>query len=673
LRDAPSPVSDVNTAMPRDLGRIVKRALVKDPEHRYQTAKDVRNDLEALKEYLSSGAIAASTVSAAQAAAIPPTPAAARPRRNAMFIAAGAAVVAAITAVIWIATRDDAKPDVAASPPFENIRLARLTNTGTVGLTAVSADARYVVHVGFEPGGKQSLWLRQIATNSNVQIVAPDAVRYDGVSFSPDGNFVYYAVYPTTQNFSVVYQVPVLGGTPRKIIDDVDTPLAFSPDAKQFAFIRGYQRLGESALIIASADGTNERKVVVRKSPLGFSLNNVAWSPDGKTLLAIARINAEGQAKAVAIDVASGVETPVGEGAWAAIETVAWLPGGRGFVAAAVADEPDATMQIWHFNYPGGERRRITNDLNSYGQVSVSSDAGTMAAVQREGVAHLWVGPMIDPASARQLSTGTNRAEGTAGMSWTHDGRIVYSSNASGNLDIWVSDASGANPKQLTTYAGFDGNPRVTPDGKSIVFSSSRKEGAVWLMDLDGANQRPLITERSISPGLITPDSKWVYYTSFANQLREVWRMPLAGGAAERLTAHWDAFGIKQDGVFYHPTMALVALSPDGTKALGGYSDPERRGFRLGVFPLAGGTPTRLDILPGNADWTTDGKSVIYQDWRTGVPNLFRQPAEGGQPVQLTSFTDDAVINFAVSRDGKQLAMSRGKSTSDVVLIRTVK
>src|SRR5262249_3841626 len=158
----------------------------------------------------------------------------------------------------------------AVAPAFDRIKLTRLTNSGRVGLTAVSPDAKYVAHVGFETGSRQGLWLRQIATNSNVQIVAPDAVRYDGVSFSPDGNFVYYVVYPTTQSFSTVYQVPVLGGTPRHIIDDVDTPLSFSPDAKQFAFIRGYQRLGEAVVLIANADGSGERRLAVRKSPLAF-------------------------------------------------------------------------------------------------------------------------------------------------------------------------------------------------------------------------------------------------------------------------------------------------------------------------------------------------------------------------------------------------------------------
>jgi serine/threonine protein kinase/Tol biopolymer transport system component len=665
LRDTPAPISEVNAAMPRDLSRMVKRMLSKDPEHRYQTAKDVRNDLELLQEEISSGSatpVAAPTSGSFERAA--------PKRRTGLYTGIAVAVAVLVGAVAWFVFRSSSVPSMPAAPPFEKIRLTRLTNSGNVGLTAVSADARYVVHAAFE-AGKQSLWLRQIATNSNVQIVAPEAVRYDGLSFSPDGNFVYYVAYPAAQSFSTVYQVPVLGGPPRRIIDDVDTPLEFSPDGKQFAFVRGYQRLGENVLFVAAADGTGERRVVVRRYPLAFVLNNVAWSPDGKTLLAVARVNIEGQVKVVAIDAATGAESIASEGAWANIETVAWLPGGHGFVAAAAPDEPDATMQIWHFTFPGGASRRITNDLNSYAQVTVSGDGATMAAVQNEGVAHLWTGPLADLASAREITKGANRADGSPGVSWTPDGRIVYASNAGGNFDIWISDATGANARPLTNDSSFDGAPRVTPDGKSILFNSSRPGGSTWLMDLDGGNQRPLIADRGAGRAVISPDSKWVYYTSFAKQARQVWRLPFGGGTPERLTAHWDALGIRDDGIFYHPTLAVTGISPDGSSLLGTYADPERRGFRLGIFPIAGGTPTRLDILADEAVWTADGKSLIYRDWRSGPPNLFRQPATGGTPVPLTSFTDDVVAAFALSRDGKQVVMSRGKGTSDVVLIRT--
>jgi len=664
LRDTPPAVSDVNTSMPRDLGRIVKRALTKDPEHRYQTAKDVRNDLQELQQDLSSGSI------------VPPKPGTSSGTSASSLLrytAIAGIAVAVLAAIVWSLTRgkSPSTSSTSTSQLFERIKLTRLTNIGRVGLTAISADGRYVVHVSSEEG-KRSLWLRQIATNSTVQIVPPDAVQYDGVSFSPDGNFVYYVVYPSGQTISVVYQVPVLGGTPRRIIDDVDTPLAFSPDGRQFAFIRHYVNSGESALIIANADGTGERKVVVRKNPLSFDVQNVSWSPDGKTILAICIVNVDGKLGMDAIEVATGSETLV-EGVWAGISTVAWLPDGRGYVAAAVEDARDATWQIWHVDYPSGTRHRITNDLNSYGQVTVTADGATMAALQTESVSHLYVASFSDPAATKQITTGTNRQDGTLGIAWTPDGRVVYTSSASGSLQIWITDATGANPRQLTDRAEVYGYPRVTADGKSIVYWANGKEGSVWMVDLDGANQRPIATGKMTGRAIVSADMKWVYYTMYGTQLLEFWRMPFSGGTPERLTAAWDELGIKQDGVFYHPTISVSDISADGTRVLGMYTDPDKRGNRVGVFPINGGTPIRLDIIQDGAVFTPDGQGVIYRDARSGRMNLFRQSLKGGTPVQLTSFTTDPVRAFAVSTDGKQIAMSRGHGTSDVVLIRSEK
>ena len=158
---------------------------MKDPDHRYQTARDLRNDLETLKEELDSGVSEPSIVSTGTSRPVP------QPRRVLpIAIAAGAvAIVAGLAWTFWPARGSAPSPD----QPFDHIKLTRLTSTGTVSLAALSADGRYVVHV-VDAAGKASLWLRQVATSSNVQIVPPEeGARYDGVSFSRDGNYVYYS------------------------------------------------------------------------------------------------------------------------------------------------------------------------------------------------------------------------------------------------------------------------------------------------------------------------------------------------------------------------------------------------------------------------------------------------------------------------------------------------
>jgi hypothetical protein len=168
---------------------------------------------------------------------------------------------------------------------------------------------------------------------------------------------------------------------------------------------------------------------------------------------------------------------------------------------------------------------------------------------------------------------------------------------------------------------------------------------------------------------LVTPDMTWVYFTSFAEAQRSFWRMPMAGGTPERLTRRWEAMGVTQDGIFFHPTMLINALMPTGDRGLGYYSDPSIRASRAAIVPLGGtGVPTPLDMRY-TVTPTPDGRHLIHVEVRDGVPMIVRQPIAGGAAVVLGTFPNDASLNFALSPDGKQFALSRGTTTSDVVLI----
>ena len=245
IKDTPSSLTDLRAELPRDLARIVRRCLSKDPEDRYQTAKDLRNDLRALKEDLSSGAVAAA-VSGVHA--LPAAPGAAAKRRYVWVAAAGIAAlsVAAAAFVYW--SGDDRQPGAAPpanAQPFASVSLNRLTTTGAAGLAAISDDGRYVAYVVTE-GGKSGLWLRQVATTSNVAIVPAAEVRFHGVTFSPDGNYVYYSFYPAGEMFGSLWQVPVLGGSARRVLEDVDGDISFDPSGKRFAMVRGIARTQEA-------------------------------------------------------------------------------------------------------------------------------------------------------------------------------------------------------------------------------------------------------------------------------------------------------------------------------------------------------------------------------------------------------------------------------------------
>lgn len=310
LKDTPASISDVKRDMPRELARVVQRCLAKDPEDRYQTAKDLRNDLRLLKDDLASGELTMTSGVHRGMAAASASP---KTASKVPMLAGAGVVVALLVAGAWYF--GGAGGSAPKASPFSSVSLNRLTTTGTAGVAAISDDGRYAAYVVSDTNG-QGLWLRQITTASNVQIVPPTNGNYDAVSFSPDGNYVYYVVYPAGDNIASMFQVPVLGGGPRKLVEDIDTAPTFSKDGSTFAFLRGYQQPNATGVMLADASGANVRELMRRTEPKVFRMDALAWSPDGTVLAAVGEDRDSLKREIVLVDAASGRETVLGNHQW---------------------------------------------------------------------------------------------------------------------------------------------------------------------------------------------------------------------------------------------------------------------------------------------------------------------------------------------------------------------
>jgi Tol biopolymer transport system component len=153
---------------------------------------------------------------------------------------------------------------------LQNMQIAPLTNNGKAERLAISPDGRYVAWV-VRDGERQSLWVRQVATGSDAQVLAPEEVTFEGVTFSPDGNYLYFIrSEKATFNFSNLYQIPSLGGAATQIAKDVDTAASFSPDGKQITYVRGTPQKGLWSLMQASNDGSGERTLASFHSRAGM-------------------------------------------------------------------------------------------------------------------------------------------------------------------------------------------------------------------------------------------------------------------------------------------------------------------------------------------------------------------------------------------------------------------
>ncbi|HWN82932.1 MAG TPA: hypothetical protein VNM87_12600, partial [Candidatus Udaeobacter sp.] len=380
---------------------------------------------------------------------------------------------AALIAAALLTGRRGQENKSAAGTAFNSMRMTNLTGTGLVRAAAISPDGKYVVYA-IEQAGKQSLWMRQVATASNVQILPP-GFPIQGVTFSPDGNYVYYTRRETeVRLYSILFRVPILGGEPSKVIFDIDTQVGVSPDGKQLAFIRGYPTENLEALMLTGADGSGERRLAASQRPSEFVTIGPAWSPDGK-LLAIAALTNQGWGEHIAaVDAASGEQQPIGSQKWAAIQGLAWLPDGKGLVVTAIEQEGQSS-QVWLMDYPAGATRRITNDLNAYQGVSVTADARSLVTVQVSGFSNLWIVPVgAGVGAGRQVTSGRN--ELIDQIRWSQSGKIACRGFRDAVAGLWIFDPA-AGERKLEVGTANVSDAILTGDGSQLLFTAARGEG----------------------------------------------------------------------------------------------------------------------------------------------------------------------------------------------------
>jgi serine/threonine protein kinase len=242
LNRAPAPAIRLNPDLPPKLEDIINKALEKDRNLRYLHASDMRTDLQRLKRDTDSShqvpaavesAVATRTTQPAHASSSSAVVAVAKQHRLGLGIASLVAILLVGAASYGIyALLSRTRP-----APFQNFSVSKVTETGKATLVAISPDGKYLLHV-MDDNGQQSLRLRNIPTNSNTQIVAPGPVEYVGLRFSPDGNYVYFVRSEiASRSLKYLYRAPVLGGTPQKLVTDIDSNITLSPDGKKFAYL----------------------------------------------------------------------------------------------------------------------------------------------------------------------------------------------------------------------------------------------------------------------------------------------------------------------------------------------------------------------------------------------------------------------------------------------------
>jgi serine/threonine protein kinase len=672
-----NPVAPVrlNTNIPMEFEQLINKAMEKDRDLRYQGAAEMRADLKRLKRDTSSGRSVASSSSIGGQAATNPagssaanipaatgssaytTPAAASPSSTVVAAAATAPrkfpLAAIAIGVVVLAALAFGAYKFLNRPRalnLQNMQITKLTDSGKAGPVAISPDGRYIVYVLID-GEQQSLWVRNVASKSDVQVLPPDSLGIAGVTFSPDGNYVdFVRTDKGTELYNYLYTMPVLGGTPRQIIRDIDSIPSFSPDGKQFAYLRGLPDRDQIEVHISDSTGSNDRTLAtLNAKPLSFSMFGVSWSPDGKTIL-VPNLNLQKEVRWLisAINVSDGAVKEI-ISRTDGVGLPAWLPDGNSFILPMAMRNEDR-YQLFVVSYPSGETSRMTNDLSDYRpQISITRDGQYLVALGRRRDAHIWAAPQAQTAYARQLTSG---------------------------------DSS-------------DDSPRPGPSGK-IIFRSHGND--IYAMNADGSQRAPLITDAQNNFSLTACGDRYIIFDRFLASKIELWRADADGSNAIKLADNTRASECSPDGtsvIFFNPDklsrlpieggaptvipnitpddIGAFRISPDGKSIALAYEEGRPVPTdKFAIVPIGGGALTNIMPAPRSAqglDWAPDGKSLQFALIRNGAANIWEQPLTGAPPKQITNFPSDLIFGFKWTRDGKVLLMSRGRVDRDVILL----
>jgi DNA-binding winged helix-turn-helix (wHTH) protein/Tol biopolymer transport system component len=538
---------------------------------------------------------------------------------------------------------------------LQSIQIRKLTDNGSVTDVAISPDGRSVVYARRD-GEKEGLRFREVASRNDIQILPAENVSYHGLTFSPDGNFVYFVrTDPNDPFFKYLFMMPRLGGPTRKLFTDVDSPVSFSPDGHRFAYERCIASQNQIDVRIANADGTGDGALATIPNTSCFMYQSgISWSPDGRILATplmhfrqparwvLHVLSVEGRRDKELYSTTNDLGRPV------------WLPDGDALLLSQY-DDAAHRGQLWTISYPSGKARRLTNDLNNYdAPLDMTRNGNALAAVASTGIANVWLFPGVDATYGHRITSGNLFMFDVAP---SPDGRVL-STSVDGT--VWVMNAEGG---QRSTFGSVPNAGWLTPCGRYLVLASFGP-GVVDLMrmDADGSNPVKLASGSLWSPAC-SPAGRFVFYVT-EDSPQKIWRLPIEGGTPTQLA---DILGDDICG--------RLSVSPNGqyiAYPYSRYTSPAGPGWSLAVIAVAGGPPLKTFNVPAGLSgprWSPSGDGLQYLLTREGATNIWEQPLAGGEPKQLTKFSSGRIFDFNWTAEGKNLMVSRGETTSDVVLL----
>ncbi len=631
---------DLVASAPPALQRVIARCLEKKPARRFQSAADLAFMLE------STGGDS-SRPSLAQP--VPPRKA----RLPLPVVGLGASCLLLGTGLGWIARRP---PD-----PGTAVALRLVTYSGHDTSPAASPDGKTVAFTS-DRDGRPRIWLKQLKGGGEKALTAgPD----DFPRFSPDGSSVLF-IHSEAGKTSL-QRITILGSDPHKVVEDAEQG-DWSPDGKRIAFVRRQQDALRSTVFLIDAEGGAERELTRFEGEL---VGCPRWSPDGRHIVLNipALVTSGARRKLFVVDTADGssrevrpesVGTP-SAAAWVSPDEIVYLQ------TESFADPAARSARAFRENIRTRRRQPLfwvpssgtTLDLLPDGRVLFDSMSGSQNLREYALDGH---------APPRWITHGTVSDRQPV---FAPDGEwVVFSSNRSGNLDLWAISTHTGVVRALTDDPADDWDPAFSPDGRALLWSSNRSGNLeIWSSNPDGTGAHQVTHDGEDAQNPTgTPDGKWIVYSCANRSHPGLWKIHPDGTGAEQLA---------------HGALQIPQVSPDGRYAaclLNVRTKPVLHVIRVEdgkdtTFAVLPEPRRKTSVLPGRARWTPDGRGILFiaQD-ENGLDGTFVQDFRPDEDTtstrrRLAGFDPDWITeSLGLSPDGRTLVLSESERVFSLMM-----
>jgi serine/threonine protein kinase len=650
IREETEPLGSLSPQTPGPFRWLIERCLAKDANDRFASTRDLARELETIKAHLSE-------LTSSKDAIVAPG----RPKRRVFPVAVLATIAlvsfAAAVAMWWGRTRTAETPE-----------LRFLTYSGHDSSPAASPDGKTIAFSSDRDGSRR-IWLKDLASASELALSSGPNDNFP--RFSPDGSMILFSRNDAGR--TSLFRMATMGGEPRKLADNVVSEGDWSPDGRQIVFLR--QRATDRAIILVGADGSGEREIA-RAPGLTY---RPRWSPDSFTIAAPQGSGISGlpgKILLVGTDGKGSRTLPMPPGgflssslAWSNDNEVLYSQG----ESVAGATPGAGNSRVIRQNVRSGVTTTLLRSPNNSLGLDIVGPGRIAFDVlsNRQNLREVSLREKSSQASSRWLTQGNSQDRQPV---YSPDGEwILFTSNRSGNLDLWEISAKANALRRITENQADDWDPAFTPDGKNILWSSNRGGHLeIWMANDDGSSARQVTNDGADAENpTMTRDGNWIVYTSGNPTKQGIWKIHSDGSGATRLVS----------GPSFTPE-----VSPDGQYAL--YFPPGPQEL-MAMVRIADGVnvPVKIDrqffltsgIFGLRGRWMPNGKAIAFNGRdKKGVRAVFVQDFVPGQDTSKTvrplADLDPALLpeSFGMSPDGSRITISFAEQTSNLMLAERV-